>query len=834
MIDTEFYPTDIQYNPDDNYEYQTHITKQIPHGQSSSVEISDYRDLSPYWIGNTQLPSGFEFTTFSFQKDQSNELHVSFRADSGKSHNFTYVTSSYNANYDCNLMIDKENGAVYTGSSQVRVFNKAKIGTLCNQIPIVDIWATFCIRDNEDNFVGIVAGDRIVYFGYDTPGDTPADKFQNFMKYVDGTTTKDATVSTSWGNISITGIALPDFSAGAVQLEGTTSTGYKYNGYMWIGYIELLSSSDLRYPFNYSSTSQNGNSYVASLFQTDSSYISSKICPMTTTQAWPFRKYILIFNEDPATNLAGFMPYTPMVPAELGDPDIIQRDGYYYKKNRFAIGWEFDLAANDPIVKANYYQGQETGNFDPVYIGNCVIAANYYNSVYVFQALKTDDILKFMAMSPNIYGGGAPIFEGESPVEGEFSTDPEELQDWQSPDGDISDNDYDGEIPDDEDIPDDENPDDIEPGEKGDSGDTPLNFNTPHGLSGFTTMYALNINEVMQFGDVLWADIILDETKSVALKNFYTWTDSEPPSNAFSNADILDYVVSLRWYPFSITQYSTFQPSNKIWLGTGYHGYAPAARYITKSIGYIAGGSVKIPYDTKTFLDAEPNTSISIYVPFCGSIEVQPSLVLGRTLTLHYYVDFCTGTCTAYITASGNGATFVVGKINGTMGFDLLLTGNNASTMLARATAANNNTYLSGAQSVSQGVANALGQLVSKDPIGAMGSIVSSMVGTHFELEKSQQNQALLTGLSPLTCGSAASMSDLGMLQAFVQIRRHPMWNKGLDYGQVGYLSDRKITISNIKNGVLFQCINPELNTISATSEELSQIGAMLSSGVFK
>lgn len=428
------------------------------------------------------------------------------------------------------------------------------------------------------------------------------------------------------------------------------------------------------------------------------------------------------------------------------------------------------------------------------------------------------------------------------------------LRDWQyiDPDNDApedngfdqNDFDPDNDIPEytpdppapDEDIPDDENPEDISPEEKGDEGDVPFNTATPPSTSGFLTMYALAPIEVEDLGVQLWGSVNSQDpqTNLNMLKNFFALNGTNTTDYELSCADIFNYVISLKWYPFSVPAVAPISPITNLIIGSGTAPFSTPGRVLTKNMGYIPAGNVKIDWPTNTFIDLEPNTEISIFVPFCGTLNLPPSQVYGRTISLDYLVDFTTGACTAYIKAAGTDGTYPIGTLNGTMGFDILLTGNNAQTVAARAIQ-NNNTYrLNAIQETTSGIVKSVGQLVSKDVLGAFSSISSTLVDQGFDLAKQTLMQPTLQGVSPLQTGSITTLSSLGYIEPFIQIRRHPMFNKGAGYNSVGYVSDRKMRISDIKSGTFFQAVNPNLQKIKATKKELQTIASALANGCFK
>ena len=178
------------------------------------------------------------------------------------------------------------------------------------------------------------------------------------------------------------------------------------------------------------------------------------------------------------------------------------------------------------------------------------------------------------------------------------------------------------------------------------------------------------------------------------LKNFFkTNYNSETIDYELTLAEIPDYFVALRWFPFSLANNvnNVLTGENAIRVGTGLtpiNASAPT-KVITNSMCYLDGGTVSIPWTYESYLDYEPYTSASIYIPYCGTYEVQPSLIMGRTLSLHYSVSLLTGAiCAIIMVQSSNGVSYPLAVLNGMVGFDIAITGNTQNAHIRNAVVA--------------------------------------------------------------------------------------------------------------------------------------------------
>lgn len=157
--------------------------------------------------------------------------------------------------------------------------------------------------------------------------------------------------------------------------------------------------------------------------------------------------------------------------------------------------------------------------------------------------------------------------------------------------------------------------------------------------SGFVTLYNPTLAQVKNFNDFLFLDIT--EVISLQLKRLV--------------ANPLDYVLFLALCHFT-------PPTNGISENIYYAGINTnvAAKKITNQYYTFSCGTVHIAWDgkskkdwtggdTKTFLDFNNNTKISIYLPAIGIKELNTDDLIGCDIEVVYNVDMLTGVCIAEI-----------------------------------------------------------------------------------------------------------------------------------------------------------------------------------------
>lgn len=276
--------------------------------------------------------------------------------------------------------------------------------------------------------------------------------------------------------------------------------------------------------------------------------------------------------------------------------------------------------------------------------------------------------------------------------------------------------------------PDPEEPEDPDtnPADEADSGSIDYNSVGPviGGLSSFLTSYGLNASQINALGYDLWSKVISNNESDQMLANFYKVSNTQA-DYTLTLAEILDYFVSLKWFPFTIgTEAETITTGEKgIRVGTGATLISTnpnlADTYtLSNPIVYLDGGELWLPYTYNSYMDFEPYTSVSIYVPYCGTQELQPSLVIGRKLKLTYCVDMLTGACTAIVMGQGqqgdseehlSNFQTPVAVLHGVIGFEIAMTGNTQNAQTRNALAARDNYVYGQFNSIASGVAKGIG-----------------------------------------------------------------------------------------------------------------------------
>lgn len=203
--------------------------------------------------------------------------------------------------------------------------------------------------------------------------------------------------------------------------------------------------------------------------------------------------------------------------------------------------------------------------------------------------------------------------------------------------------------------------------------------NTYSNVTGFNSLdtnanlmkhYVLDKANVEKLGDDLWT--ICETLSADDFENFDGKIKDE-----FLTTNPIDSIVSLIRFPFDVPHtFSNTKTAVQLGKSVG-----TAQGYLTYDMlfGVNFKGVDIWPRFGDCFLDYSPYTKYELYIPFCGTIEIEPGDILGHTLNLRLLVDFSTGAVLAFIMAD----QLVIGTAKGSCGIEQVLNGTQSATVNA-------------------------------------------------------------------------------------------------------------------------------------------------------
>lgn len=397
------------------------------------------------------------------------------------------------------------------------------------------------------------------------------------------------------------------------------------------------------------------------------------------------------------------------------------------------------------------------------------------------------------------------------------------LQEWQKINTDISINDYD--------------PADLPPYDPSPQDDDERSFGVDYEpnraysigtLGGFITQYAMTQDQIAQFGHYLWAafdDEDFWESISVIL----------PESLSLNPSDILKYIVSVRMFPFSLSEMPSFSPGtdSKIYIGRG---FKPIDIHTQMNVGTIDsytedidGGYADIPAFHGDFRDYEPCARATVTIPFCGSLELVPSQIIGARVHLRYGVDYSTGAVQATVTVE-NGKKYIAGILNGSIGATVQMTASNLSQVLQGGIKAGTE-IVKGVAMIAAGVASASAGASMTDAEAITSSEIMAQAPS---AGVNSINSILsLDSVPPQQISMSNGFASMQVTGANVRLEfRH--YTKPSNYAHThGYACDKTVTLGSLEGKGFTVCKNVDLTGVPATQEELAILEQLLQSGVY-
>lgn len=398
------------------------------------------------------------------------------------------------------------------------------------------------------------------------------------------------------------------------------------------------------------------------------------------------------------------------------------------------------------------------------------------------------------------------------------------LQKWQKYRYNINDDEYVPEV-----TPPSPRPDPVPPDDDENGGDD-YEPNDPSGLgvgTGFTTMYAIRSTHLRELGAKLWTGFTdIDDY----INNFIFAVD--PNTGSVNFADIMQFFISLRAYPCPISAMaSTSAGGQDMYIGSGAAPIHLNTNFsiVDEYIGTINAGELEVPFWFGDYRDY--NLECIVYLPYCGTAELNAGDIMGGKLSAFYTVDFCTGACMAYVLCdTWDGTRIRVASLSGQLGADLPMTATNAGQVAARMYGDRINV----AENIMGGVKSAvtgIGAVASGNFAGAVRQGFDAFISPSLNEErlKSQIGTRSAIAAPMLSAGRGlASFNDSKTV--FLQIRS-PIYAAPSNYNAaVGQPATDAVTIGDCSG--FCQFINVDVTGITTDAEDQRAIRQALETGV--
>ena len=293
------------------------------------------------------------------------------------------------------------------------------------------------------------------------------------------------------------------------------------------------------------------------------------------------------------------------------------------------------------------------------------------------------------------------------------------------------------------------------------------------------TLYNVTPTEMSSLADYLWSTNFIDSFKKF-----------------FSNPS--DSLISLVGYPVDVK--SSGAKNIKI----GYTDSGVSSHVITDYIQEFDLGSVYIPKFYNNFLDNNPYTKVSIYLPFIGSCSLDSDIVVGATIKIKYRVELLTSNCVALLSVSNINGTYPIYQFNGNLGMQFPLSSGSYASIYK-------NLISTGISAVA---AYASGGALT--PL-AIASAANTVVGSKSEVSKSGNMNG--------------SSGYCGIMKPYVIVER-PVTDIPSSYARYnGVVTNMSLNIGSLQGYCVME--NVDVSTIPCSESERAEITNLLLNGFF-
>lgn len=258
--------------------------------------------------------------------------------------------------------------------------------------------------------------------------------------------------------------------------------------------------------------------------------------------------------------------------------------------------------------------------------------------------------------------------------------------------------------------------------------------------------------------------------------------------------------------------------------------------------GYFDCGSIDITPYYDDFRDYAPYTSMELYLPLCGTVDIDTAYFMGHSLSITYYYDYTTMSCSACIYRDGITLYKVV---NGSLGAQIPLTslrmGEYQSAIHALENAEKQNEMRMASALVSMGI-SAAGIIAAPATGGTtLGLTALGLNGVKTGMETLNAHddiQYQYEHKQPAVAQTGASDSQnafcVGSMYPYLFIKRPKMipgYNSDVYAHTIGYACNVNARIGDMSGYTV--ATNIDTSGIHATADEINAIKQAFSKGVY-
>ena len=273
----------------------------------------------------------------------------------------------------------------------------------------------------------------------------------------------------------------------------------------------------------------------------------------------------------------------------------------------------------------------------------------------------------------------------------------------------------------------------------------------------------------------------------------------------------LDHIVGVYQAPFNISDFSNCGPLANIFVGkydTNVQGMPLLNQGSYSTTGIIASKYIEPTHNN--FLDYEPYTSLSLYLPFCGSCNLDANLFVGKTVNVDYYFDIFSGDVIANVYANST----LYKTLSGNFTISQPITSQNVGLQ--------KDTVIKGAVGVATNMLGTAGFAMSGNISGALSGAVGATIS-------SISTYTHLNGISPVATKGGGGRSIFYTCKNIILYKSTAIENHGAYEKYRGKVCNYDSKLSECHGYTVVD--NPHLE-IKCTNTEKDEITKLLEQGV--
>lgn len=327
---------------------------------------------------------------------------------------------------------------------------------------------------------------------------------------------------------------------------------------------------------------------------------------------------------------------------------------------------------------------------------------------------------------------------------------------------------------------------------------------------GFLTLYTPSKAILNLLADEIFSTNILD-----IIKNYF--------------ASIQELIAGLTILPFFVP--SSGYAHHKIGLFES----SVAMPVVSSQFIEINCGSVEVKRFFNSFLDQSPNTKLMIWLPYIGYQQLDPDEVMGNTITVKYHCDVLSGACVAFVMIGTGGTAADTNRV-------IAQYSGNVITQVPVASQSFDSLVSNAINILTSGVGIAAGAAIGGVASGGMASAAqataganqtASAIGAQVGMGMGGTAANMVMSMKPTYSrnGTPGSTAGYMSVQKPYLIKIVPRDAVAPNHIQLkGYPSNFGGTLGSLSG--YCEVSEIQLNNISATVEETTEIYSLLKGGV--